>query len=274
VKNTGDGPSRSGQVILRNATGDGVILDKSRFEITDLKPGQQQDYSFPLATDATLKGNEMIVELMTYDVNLDVETRQKLNFKVMPSVNGTPARGDVTAKSAVQIHSGASEDTDSIGETVKGASYAAIATFGPYTKLRLDKTRFGFVPTSTLTNGAGGGNSYKLTWNSTPPTIALAAKNLETSAETYRIQGSVNDETHVEDVYIYVSNPRAKIDSRKVFYRSNRGGKDQKVLDFATDLPLWPGSNLITVVARSNSDVKSVKSMYVYRDPPRTAQKP
>jgi hypothetical protein len=25
-----------------------------------------------------------------------------------------------------------------------------------------------------------------------------------------------------------------------VFYRSNRGGKDGKQIDFAADLPLWP----------------------------------
>lgn len=278
VKNTGTGSTSSDgwTALLRNATGDGVILSKSRFEGKDypLAPNAVKEFEFPLATDGTLKGGEMIVELMAYDAQLDAETRQKLTFKVMPSVSGVPARGDVTAKSAVQIRSGASEDSMPIGETVKGGSYAAIATFGPYTKLRLDKTRFGFVPTSSLTSGAGGGNGYKQLWNSTPPSIVLGAKNLETTAETYRIQGSVNDETHVEDVYIYVSNSRAKVDSRKVFYRSNRGGKDRRVLDFATDLPLWPGSNLITVVARSNADVKSVKSMYVFRDPPRTAQKP
>jgi hypothetical protein len=41
---------------------------------------------------------------------------------------------------------------------------------------------------------------------------------------------------------------------------------------FSSDLPLWPGSNMITVVARANAEVKSVKTMFVYRDPPRTAQ--
>ena len=71
-----------------------------------------------------------------------------------------------------------------------------------------------------------------------------------------------------------MSNSRAKIDSRKVFYRSNRGSKEERALDFATDLPLWPGTNLVTVVARSNSEVKSTKYLYIYREPARTAQKP
>jgi carboxyl-terminal processing protease len=280
VKNTGTGSTSADggwTALLRNATGDGVILAKSRFEGKDfpLAPNAVKEIEFPLATDATLKSNEMIVELMAYDSQLDVETRQKLTFKVQPSITGAPTRGDVTAKSAAVIRSGASEDALQVGTTTKGASYQVIATFGPYTKVRLDKAgKVGFIASSTLSSGGGGSSGYSQTWNSTPPVIALAAKNLETTAETYRLAGTANDETHVEDVYIYVSNSRAKIDSRKVFYRSNRGNKDERTLDFATDLPLWPGSNLITVVARSNADVKSVKSMYVYRDPPRTAQKP
>ena len=43
---------------------------------------------------------------------------------------------------------------------------------------------------------------------------------------------------------------------------------------FATDLPLWPGSNMVTVVARENNDVRSVKTVYVYKDAPRTAATP
>ena len=66
----------------------------------------------------------------------------------------------------------------------------------------------------------------------------------------------------------------SEIESRKVFYRSNRNGKDGKLLEFATDLPLWPGSNMVTVVGRASSEVRSVETMCVYRDASRTAQAP
>ena len=104
--------------------------------------------------------------------------------------------------------------------------------------------------------------------------IALAAQGLQATGDTYRLSGSVSDEQHVEDMYIFVSNQSAKIESRKVFYRSNRSGKDGKQLEFATDLPLWPGSNMVTVVARASTEVRSVKTMFVYRESPRTAQAP
>lgn len=278
VKNTGAGPTQDAEVMLRNATGDGIVLDKSRVSLKDtpLLPNQVKDLEFPLATDATLKGDEVVVELIAYDSALDVQTSQKLKFKVAAGVTGIAQKGDVTIKAPITIRAGASEDTEQVGLAGKGTSFAALGTYGPWTKVKLNAggSRVGFVPSSAVNQGGSGSGSFTQIWNSTPPAINLALKGLETSAETYRLTGAVTDETHVEDVYIFVSNPRAKIDSRKVFYRSNRSGKDPKNLDFATELPLWPGSNLVTVVARSNSEVKSVKTMVVYRDPARTAQKP
>ncbi|MBL0212729.1 MAG: PDZ domain-containing protein [Myxococcales bacterium] len=278
LKNTGPGATQDAEVMLRNATGDGVVLDKSRASLKDapLAPGQVRDFEFPLATDSTLKGDEVVVELMAYDSALDVQTSQKLKFKVAPSVASQPQRGEVTVKAPITIRSGASEDTEQVGMAGKGASFAAVGSFGPWTKVKLNAggTRIGFIPSSALSTGGSGTGSFTQIWNSTPPAIAINTKALETSGETYKLNGMVTDETHVEDVYIFVSNSRAKIDSRKVYYRSNRGGKDPKSLDFATELPLWPGSNMVTVVARSNSEVRSVKTMYVFRDPPRTAQKP
>jgi carboxyl-terminal processing protease len=280
LKNTGVGPTQEATVLLRNATGDGVTLGKSRIELKDspLQVGQVRDIEFPIATDHQIRGDELVVELMAYDAALDVQSSQKLRFKIMPAVSGARAMGEmfVTVKNAATIiRAGAAEDTTVIGTAQRGASYPAIATFGPYTKVKLDsKGRVGFVQTAHLAAGGPGTGSFSATWNSTPPVVTLNLKTLETAADTFKLQGTVSDEEKVEDVYIFVSNSRAKIDSRKVFYRSNRNGRDLKNLAFAADLPLWPGSNMVTVVGRANAEVRTVKTLYVYRDPPRTAQAP
>jgi carboxyl-terminal processing protease len=276
LKNTGAGPTAKATVLLRNATGDGVTLGKSRVELKDapLAPGQIKELEFPLQTDATLKGDELQVELMAYDADLDVQSTEKLKFKVQPSVNGTRATAEVTVRSPMVIRSGASEDTSVVGQAPKGASYVATGTFGPFTKVKLNAggSRIGFLPTAGLSTGGSGQGSFAVAWNSTPPVISVNAKGLETTADTYKLNGAIADESHVEDVYIFVSNQTAKIESRKVFYRSNRGGKDIKTMQFAADLPLWPGTNMVTVVARASAQVRSVKTMFIYRDPPRTAQ--
>ncbi|HEX2690956.1 MAG TPA: MXAN_5808 family serine peptidase [Kofleriaceae bacterium] len=277
IKNTGTGPTQEATVLLRNATGDGVVLDKSRAEFKEaLAPGQIKEIEFPLATDATLKGDEMVVELMAYDSALDVQASDKLHFKLSPQVPAQPRSGDITVKTQTTIRSGASDDTSIVGYAAKGASYPAIASFGPWTKVKLNAggTKIGFLPTAAVVAGGSGQGQFTQVWNSTPPMIALNMKGLETSADTYKLSGNISAEQHVEDVYIFVSNQSSKIESRKVFYRSNRSGKDGKLLEFAADLPLWPGSNMVTVVGRTSAEVRSVKTMFVYRDPPRTAQAP
>jgi carboxyl-terminal processing protease len=277
IKNTGAGPTQEATVLLRNATGDGVVLDKSRAELKDpLAPGQIKEIEFPLATDATLKSDELVVELMAYDSALDVQASDKLHFKLSPPVGSQTRSGEVTAKASAAIRAGASDETSIVGHAAKGASYPVIATYGTWTKVKLNTagTKVGFLPASALAAGGAGQTQFIQVWNSTPPMIALNLKGLETSASTYRLSGNAAGEQRVEDVYIFVSNRSAKIESRKVFYRSNRGGKDSKLLEFTADLPLWPGSNMVTIVARASAEVRSVKTMFVYRDPPRTAQAP
>ncbi|HEU0032388.1 MAG TPA: MXAN_5808 family serine peptidase [Kofleriaceae bacterium] len=277
LKNTGAGATQEATVLLRNATGDGVTLSKSRIELKDspLAPGQVKELEFPLQTDAALRGDELIVELMAYDAALDVQSSEKLKFKVQAPVGAQRAAGEVTVRAPATIRAGAADDATIVGTAPKGTTYTAVGTYGAYTKVKLNAAgKLGFVPTGALGPGGGGSATYHPVWNSTPPTITLNLKGLETNADTYKLHGTVSDEQHVEDVYIFVSNQSAKIDSRKVFYRSNRGGKDARTMTFAPDLPLWPGSNMVTVVARSNAEVRSVKTMFVYRDPPRTAQTP
>ncbi len=275
IKNTGTGAStKDSQVILRNATGDGVDLDKSRFDIDVLEPGKIKQFDFPLATNATLRADEVVLELMAYDSNLDSQSSDKLHFKVAQAVAGSPASGGVMVKALTTIHAGASDDSSIVGALVKGSSYQELGTFGTWTKLKLDGQKVGFVPSKSVSSGGAGNSPFTPTYNTTPPLINVATKNLQTRGDTYKLTGTVTDEMHVEDVYIFVSNPTSKIESKKVFYRSNRGGKNDKNLDFTSDLPLWPGSNMVTIVARENNDVRSIKTVWVYKDAPRTAQTP
>lgn len=278
LKNTGDGPTRAATVMLRNASGDGVELSKSRVELKEspLAPGQVRELEFPVTTKSDLRGDELVLELSAYDSALDVETSEKLRFKVQPPVAAQKTGGHVVARSAATIRAGAADDASVVGLMTKGGSYGVLGVYGPYTKLKLDAqgTKVGFVPTTAVSAGGSGGAGFAALWNSTPPSITLASRMLETTADTYKLSGTVTDEEHVEDVYVFVSNRTAKIESRKVFYRSNRGGAEERKLSFSSELPLWPGSNMVTVIARTNSEVRSVKTMFVYRDPPRTAQTP
>ena len=99
----------------------------------------------------------------------------------------------------------------------------------------------------------------------TPPTLSIDVPAYEVSSPTFTLRGKAVDETKIEDVYVFVSNQDAKIENRKVFYRSNRGSAKPTQMTFSPDIPLWPGSNLVTVVVRENDEVKSSQMMYLYR---------
>jgi carboxyl-terminal processing protease len=65
----------------------------------------------------------------------------------------------------------------------------------------------------------------------------------------------------VRDVYIFVG-------SRKVYYQSNRGAAEPTKQHFEATIPLRPGTNYVTVVARESNEVASHKSFIVRRDGP------
>ena len=61
---------------------------------------------------------------------------------------------------------------------------------------------------------------------------------------------------------------RSSSGARKVFYRSNRNGADPKRMPFEADLPLRPGVNIVSVIARENPDTTTRKTFIVRRDGP------
>jgi carboxyl-terminal processing protease len=99
----------------------------------------------------------------------------------------------------------------------------------------------------------------------TPPSVAIIAGALTSASDHWDLTGSASDDTRVEDVFALVSNESAKVEGKKVFYAYNRDEDSRTRLDFSARIPLWPGSNRITVVARENEDVVAVRTFWVYR---------
>ncbi len=272
IKNTGLGASDEASAILRNASGDGVLLDKSRFEIGVLAPGQSRELAFPVSITNALHGDKLILELIAYDAALDSQASDKLKFDIAPALVLQPGKGSAVIRSkSAQLFAGAAANTTVIGTASKGASFPVLGTAGGFSKINLGNNRIGFVANADVAAGSGGLGMFTAAWNSTPPAIALSLPTLKVAVANYTLNGTVSDDSHVEDVYIFVSNNSAKIDSRKVFYRSNRGGKTEGKLDFSAAVPLWPGANQITIIARENQEVRSTKTINILRDATATA---
>lgn len=269
IKNIGSGIAASPTALLRNASGMGVELKKARFEMEALKPGESKTLDFIFDVTRELREDEVVIEMTVYDSVLHASVVEKLVYPVRGKSDGPKeASGYIkVSKDDTSIYEGASAESGRVGWANKGAGFKVVGKQGAWTKVEIADGRPGFIATSrtTKTKSRSGKAKYTTNWQVTPPSIALQIPSYESTKDTYTLSGKATDETHVEDVYIFVSNYEAKVDNQKVFYKSNRSSGHEDTLSFEADIPLSKGSNRVTVIVRENDEVKSSRTMYLYR---------
>lgn len=267
IKNTGEGVAEETTALFRNSSGAGVIVKKGRFELGAMKPGESQTVEFEFVVTPAVREKELVMEMTVYDSVLRESVVDKIAYPILP-----PSPGPKAASGRVQvqadrtpIYRGASDDAGTVAWAEKGAVFQVTGRAEEWVRIQLSEGRPGFVAKSAVekTNRRPQGTALSPHWQVTPPTLTLKTSGLQTSADDYALSGRVTDDTHVEDVFVFVSNRDAKIDNKKVFYKSNRQGDGS--LEFSSEIPLWPGTNMITVIARENDDVKAAHTLFVYR---------
>ena len=146
-----------------------------------------------------------------------------------------------------------------------------------FVRVELEPNRPGFIPSQLVSEAvqpAEPNPQVSLVWQATPPLLDVKAP-LSVEQQSLRLAVTARDDEQVLDGYVVVSNRVSKIEHRKVFYRSNRNGPLAKEMQFEANVPLWPGINIVTVVARQSGQVQSLHTMVINRlgdDPTRTAQ--
>jgi carboxyl-terminal processing protease len=269
VKNTGKGEAAKTTAVLRNVSGSDLVLKKTRFELGSLKPGESKTVDFSFQSASSISNKEVVVEMMVYDSVLRESVIEKLKYPVRKGSAGPAATGGaarVTGKD-VRVFEGASADSGQIAGAPRGSVFPVTGKLGDWLRLDLGGGRPGFVRSNEVSRTSGRARLDRLSprWQVTPPALAIETPTFEVKGPSFTLKGKATDDSKIEDVYIFVSNQDAKIENRKVFYKSNRGAAKPGQVAFAPTIPLWPGSNLITVVARENDDVKSSYSMFLYR---------
>lgn len=269
IKNIGKGVAAEPTALLRNASGDGVLLRKARFELGKLGPGESKTVDFTFDVTPALQEEEAVVEMTVYDSVLHESVVEKLRYPVRsPAAGPAPASGQVkVVADNAAVREGAAADASRIASAPKGAVFRVTGKHGDWVRVAVDGERHGFIAAGDVrkTDSRPRQTELAVNWQVTPPAIALEIPSYVTSEPTYRLSGKATDDSHVEDVYIFVSNQDDQVENRKVFYKSNRNGKRSGTLDFQTTIPLWPGTNQVTVVARENDAVRTLHTMYVYR---------
>jgi len=265
LKNVGQGSSEETVANLRNLSGPGLLLHAGRFQLGELKPGAEQLVSFTFEVLPEFAEQEIKLEVSVSDSVSRESAGEKLRLPVRQAAPTTfgPRSGTVSVNDDAPIYERPAEDSRVVARVTGGTmDLPAQAATSDFVRVDLGDGRPGWVPQSAIAAHSSAGPKGKLSdvLAHMPPRLEVNYGNtLTTQQDALKLSGTAIDDTRVRDVYVYVG-------SRKVFYQSNRGATDPTKQSFEASVPLRPGTNFVTVVARESNDVASHKSFIVRRD--------
>ena len=264
VKNVGKGKSYETQANLRNLSGDGLLLHEGRFDISNMQPGEVKKLTFSFDVESPLADPEAKVELSITDRDLRETVIEKVRMPIAVPTPLTQASGTMKARGGgATLLESPEPGARVFGRLGAGTAVNVLASAGDLTKVALGDARFGFVKTAELEPGGAptGVVAFEEQMRRFPPSVEVQPVALSVREDKIQIKGTATDPERILDAYVFVGN-------RKVYYRSNRNGSDPKRMTFETPVPLRPGVNVITVVARENNETVGRRTLIIRRDGP------
>jgi carboxyl-terminal processing protease len=264
VTNIGQGASHETQALIRNLTGDGLLLRAGRFDVSGMQPGDRRRVAFTFDVLDSLADNLAKVEVSVVDQDLRTSASEKISIPIVKGgVFVKQIEGNAKVASRINVMSQPLPTARNVGWLEAGAVVRKLGVFGDYTKVSLANGRFGFVEGSGLVDAAGAPEALRFEPHMThsPPLLDVVPASLAIRDGKVRVQGRASDGDQVLDAYMFVG-------TNKVFYQSNRKGTDVGSMQFDHEVELEPGVNVITVVARENEDVATARTLVVRRDGP------
>jgi hypothetical protein len=253
---------------LENPTaqyGEGILISAGRFETSDLAPGETKDFSFVYEVTNDFKPDEYKLELTIADAVLGESVSDIIKVKISPPDADTlaPDKASLSVRQTdVALREAPEADGLVLGYPNPGSVFPGTGKIGDFYRVDIEPGRQAFVAISDVTRGGRGRPSYLPTWHATPPILSVSAPTVVASPFVH-IKGGAADNTEVKYLYVRVWSPKSKLPPKKVFYLPNKGEKTH--LTFETDVPLWPGSNLIQVFAHQGGQIQSTQSLMVFR---------
>jgi carboxyl-terminal processing protease len=263
VKNIGKGRSYETNANLRNLSGEGLLLRDGRFSISDMMPGETRRVAFTFDVEPALTDPEAKVQLQIRDDDLREEVDEKVRLPVLDPLVVVASGGLQRAKAGgAELRNTPDAQGRVFARLPPGQAATVLGTTNGYVKLGLGEGRFAFAKSAELEGGGGApivATALEDAMAHAPPAVEIPQPQLATRDTHTLVHGAAIDDAQLLDAYIFVG-------SRKVFYRSNRNGQDPRRMAFDADLPLRPGVNVVTIVARENPDTTTHRTFIVRRD--------
>jgi len=271
------GPGAAGEktyVSLKNLGDEKLFIKKGREVLGALKPGESKGAAMEIELKRGSKSETLPVRVQIFDEKTGEYVSEKLELAVSPSEAPVVAEAgavSVTAPEAL-VRGGAGAEAAVVATAKKGAVLPTTGAVSGWKRVEWQKGRFGFVAAGEVVAARGArSGAIAEAWQREPPRIALSPDPGKggpvVDAATFRLSGSASvppsadPDARLRDVFIFVNDT-------KVFFRVVPEGAAAARLEFTTDLPLKPGQNTVTVVAREDQEFQTRRSLVIYRKPP------
>jgi carboxyl-terminal processing protease len=276
VKNTGTGKALDSFAQIKNAADENIFIEKGRFKLGELQPGETKSARFLLEVKKPYRGNSFGLKLAIIDEPLEEFTSEKLDVPVAPEPLAVEARRTtLRTSSAIELFAAPTEKPRAIAKLPKGAALQATAKVGAWWRVDLGEDRFAFVPTSEVKEQRVAKvpplKDAQLVVARQPPEIELSADlskgGIVADGERYSLSGVVTDSRDILDVYVLVND-------QKVYFKGTPVGDEAAThkVKFNTEFPLKEGNNTVTVVARESEEFASRRTLVIRRRPAAVAQ--
>lgn len=270
VTNTGDGPALDTWLSLRNLAGEAVFLHTGREHLGEIASGDSKTVELDVEIKKRPDGGEAKLQLSVTDSKVGEALSEKLIFPIRSdAVELTGGGSAMETNTAVDLYASPVAPLRVVARADSGVRFKSTGEAGDWVRLDLGDGDFAFARKAQLGSTSGRAKGTPTTepvLEVSPPRVALMGTITQTEDESISLSGKITDEEMVRDVFITVFNPSRNLfgSREKVFYQASPN-PETGVLEFAADIPLTPGNNLIEVHARENEDVVAVRRMWVLR---------
>lgn len=267
VKNVGEGPAEKNVITLKNLSNKEVFIKNGRAEIGLLNPGEMKEAKLSFFVKETLSSDKFNMDMIITDSVFWTFLSNKLTFPVTPSKNKLTHASSILkiGRNHTPLYSGMSFNSTVLSIMKEGTILMSDAKNSDWFRITLPDNRHGWVSAKEAleSNGAENKpNTLEPFIQRIPPTITLSKSlsNILFGNDRLPMSAVIEDDTCVKHAYILINND-------KVYYKSNKIAtpKEQTMLEINTDVPLKEGPNVVTIVARDDQDMITIKSFVATR---------
>ncbi|NUO08320.1 MAG: PDZ domain-containing protein [Candidatus Brocadia sp.] len=267
VKNVGEGAAEKNVITLKDLSDKEVFIKNGRAEIGSLEQGELKTAKLSFFVKETMSADKFSMDMVISDMVFGTFISNKLTLPMVAARSKMIQISGLlkTERNHTPLYGGMSFASPVLSVMKVGTFLAYNAKNADWFRITLPDNRYGWVSAKEVTelNGAGNGPSaIEPFMQRIPPTIALnkSLSNVLFGNDLLPLSVVIEDDICVKHAYVLINND-------KVFFKSNKitTPKEQTRFEINTNLPLKEGPNVVTIVARDNNDLVTVKSFVATR---------